>query len=192
MTAPLDLAGNTFGRLLVVRRASSNRHGQALWKCRCVCGGEAITTSAKLVRGHTKSCGCIKDERMRSMRPKPKIKPPCAAPGCARLARTSGTKYCGKHSARFLRYGRITLIRRENGTGWMAKRYLQVSINGRRTYEHIVVAERALGRRLPKGAIVHHVNLDTHDNRPSNLVICPSEAYHRLLHKRMRDAWVGT
>lgn len=51
---------------------------------------------------------------------------------------------------------------------------------------HIVVAEKALGRQLPKGAVVHHANEIRHDNRPSNLVICPDRAYHHLLHQRLR------
>lgn len=53
-------------------------------------------------------------------------------------------------------------------------------------YEHVVVAERALGRPLPAGAEVHHINENTADNRPANLVICPDHAYHALLHRRMR------
>lgn len=39
-------------------------------------------------------------------------------------------------------------------------------------YVHILVAEKALGRTLPKGAEVHHVNEDRADNRNTNLVIC--------------------
>ncbi len=50
---------------------------------------------------------------------------------------------------------------------------------------HIVVAEKALGRQMPKGAEVHHVNEIRHDSTPSNLVICPDGAYHKLLHKRL-------
>lgn len=58
--------------------------------------------------------------------------------------------------------------------------------NGRRNLEHIHVAERALGRPLPPGAVVHHVDEDKANNAPTNLVICPDQAYHHLLHQRMR------
>lgn len=55
-----------------------------------------------------------------------------------------------------------------------------------RKSEHIELAERAIGKTLPPGAEVHHVNGIKHDNRPENLVVCPDHAYHALLHARQR------
>lgn len=55
-----------------------------------------------------------------------------------------------------------------------------------RKREHVVIAERALGKPLPAGAIVHHLDEDPRNNDPTNLVICPDAAYHRLLHKRAK------
>lgn len=53
-------------------------------------------------------------------------------------------------------------------------------------YEHVEVAERALGKPLPQRAIVHHVDENPSNNHPTNLVVCPNDAYHLLLHQRMR------
>lgn len=53
-------------------------------------------------------------------------------------------------------------------------------------YEHIVIAERALGHPLPDGAVVHHFDENKSNNGNGNLVICQDEAYHHLLHARQR------
>lgn len=51
-----------------------------------------------------------------------------------------------------------------------------------------LVVERILGFPLPPGAVVHHWDEDRNNNLPHNLVVCPSEAYHNLLHMRMEAA----
>jgi hypothetical protein len=54
---------------------------------------------------------------------------------------------------------------------------------GKRDYRAIV--EDAIGISLPPGAVIHHVDEDRSNNRNSNLVVCPDEAYHNLLHMRL-------
>lgn len=52
--------------------------------------------------------------------------------------------------------------------------------------KHVLIAEAVLGRRLPKGAEVHHVDGNRQNHSHSNLVICQDRAYHHLLHVRAR------
>ena len=51
--------------------------------------------------------------------------------------------------------------------------------------EHILIAEKVLGRHITKFIKVHHVDEDRTNNKNSNLVIC-TESLHRLIHNRMR------
>lgn len=60
------------------------------------------------------------------------------------------------------------------------------SINGKIVLEHTWIVERVLGKKLPEGAEIHHVNENRTDNRSENLVVCQDRAYHQLLHLRMR------
>jgi hypothetical protein len=48
------------------------------------------------------------------------------------------------------------------------------------------IAERILKRKLSKTTVVHHIDGDDDNNKPSNIVICEDQAYHLLLHKRER------
>lgn len=72
------------------------------------------------------------------------------------------------------------------------KRYRKLrhpAVEGGSRLLHRVRAERALGHKLPLGAVVHHADGTTDDNAP--LVICQDEGYHKLLHRRMRIKAAG-
>lgn len=51
-------------------------------------------------------------------------------------------------------------------------------------YQHVLVAEAALKKFLPDGAVVHHIDGNRANNRNDNLLVC-NQGYHRLLHQRM-------
>jgi len=54
---------------------------------------------------------------------------------------------------------------------------------------HVARALHALGRPLPRGAVVHHADGSRLDDAP--LVICQNETYHRLLHVLLRVRLAG-
>jgi hypothetical protein len=56
--------------------------------------------------------------------------------------------------------------------------------------EHILLAEKALGKPLPVKAIVHHIDHDGLHNVNSNLVVC-QESYHALIHYREKIVMAG-
>lgn len=60
----IDLTGQRFGRLTVIRYDHTTENGNACWRCRCDCGNETIVRRQNLQSGLTQSCGCLKKELM--------------------------------------------------------------------------------------------------------------------------------
>lgn len=110
----------------------------------------------------------------------------CSVKDCDRRVIAKG--YCRLHYLRMWRTGRTDIVtNRGGGFSLNGDGYVTMNINGKTVYEHILLAEKALGKKLPYGAIVHHTG-QKHDNEGFfKLVICPNQKYHLLLHKRMRD-----
>lgn len=61
MTVALNLVGIKFHKLTVIKRTES-KAGKSKWLCKCDCGNEKPILGVNLVRGLTKSCGCIKNK----------------------------------------------------------------------------------------------------------------------------------
>ena len=110
----------------------------------------------------------------------------CLVDGCDRIVKARSL--CQMHYIRFRKYGDFDR-RMQN---WHAGRYrheqgyIRVHVgNNQYRMEHVLFAEKALGKPLPEGAVVHNVNGDPGDNEtPWNLVVCPDQDYHLLLHRR--------
>lgn len=59
----IDLTGKRFGRLTVME-ISETKDWDIYWKCVCDCGNTTNVLSAKLRSGKTKSCGCLRTEKL--------------------------------------------------------------------------------------------------------------------------------
>lgn len=62
MTKLIDLTGQKFGKLTVIKRAENNKDGRSMWFCKCDCGKECIVRGKSLRNRHTRSCGCLAKE----------------------------------------------------------------------------------------------------------------------------------
>lgn len=56
----IDMIGQKFGRLTVIKLVGKHFNGSALWLCLCDCGNYNIVSRQRLKDGHTKSCGCLR------------------------------------------------------------------------------------------------------------------------------------
>lgn len=69
-TASVVHPGLRFGRLTVVHEAEPyvwrGRAARRRWDCECACGRHVTVRDDSLKRGHTASCGCLRDDQTRS------------------------------------------------------------------------------------------------------------------------------
>lgn len=52
--------------------------------------------------------------------------------------------------------------------------------------EHVLVAEKSIGRLLSRSEVVHHINGIKDDNRPENLLVL-TRVEHRKLHAQLES-----
>ena len=59
----IDLTGQKFGYLTVLKRDFSKKEKHAYWICQCECENTISVCGTDLRTGHTKSCGCLRKEK---------------------------------------------------------------------------------------------------------------------------------
>lgn len=62
-----NLIDRVFGRLVVIDIAGISTNGNYLWSCVCECGTGTTVSGSDLKSGHTKSCGCLRSERISAL-----------------------------------------------------------------------------------------------------------------------------
>jgi len=138
---------------LVVVEKSHSDNG-VFWKCQCDCGTEKAINTSTLNGGNVKSCGCLyKETRHRGL----------------------GEDSPSWKGGEYINYsGYVMKSIPEDHPRKQYNGYIR---------EHILIAERAIGKELPEGVQVHHYGA-TGDN--SKIVICENQEYHFLLHIRAK------
>ena len=62
MRKKIDLTGQKFNKLTVIKPAGKEKSGNILWECLCECGNKAVISSYNIRSGRAKSCGCLRAE----------------------------------------------------------------------------------------------------------------------------------
>jgi hypothetical protein len=62
--AIVDMTGQRFERLTVVRVHHRDERRRTFWLCRCDCGVETVVERGNLRTGNTSSCGCFRKEKL--------------------------------------------------------------------------------------------------------------------------------
>jgi hypothetical protein len=64
MGKALELLGQRFGRLLVIKKINRRKNGCVVWGCQCDCGNYVEVIGTSLKNGNTRSCGCLSKENL--------------------------------------------------------------------------------------------------------------------------------
>lgn len=60
MSKFIDITGNRYNHLTVIRRLDNASNGVAVWECLCDCGNITQVRGTNLKSGAVKSCGCLR------------------------------------------------------------------------------------------------------------------------------------
>jgi hypothetical protein len=62
------MIGRRFGRLVVLSQNGKDKRNNTTWLCQCDCGNQKSINRTGLVKGTTRSCGCLQKEMVRDLK----------------------------------------------------------------------------------------------------------------------------
>ena len=111
----------------------------------------------------------------------------CSVEGCQNK-KIQGRGWCEKHYGRWRKHqDPLFKSRGDRGNGYTGRDgRIKITADGIKAYKHTIIVEAILGHDIPPGALVHHIDGNASNNENSNLVLCQSNGYHALLHRRKK------
>lgn len=67
MNRPTIKENDKYGKLTVLYQKHSDKHGNAMYYCKCECGNRVTVRGCHLRNGHTVSCGCRRAEAIKEL-----------------------------------------------------------------------------------------------------------------------------
>jgi hypothetical protein len=156
----VDLTGKkqVNGRLTAIERIGTNKSGGAIWLCNCECGNMVEISGDNFRRGTTRSCGCLRNERVASA---------CHKHNRYELLDGYGVGYFSNTENRFLFSLQDYDIIKEYC--WYEDSEGYARAWDKQTRKHISMHELLLGKWCD------HRNRNKWDNRRENVVRCTQQ-----------------
>lgn len=157
----IDLTGQKFGKLTVIKRLGSDKYKKAIWLCQCDCGNLKQATSNNLRRGLIKSCGCIKGKYLREQ---------------SNFYTIKGDIVELKIQSK--KYGEIVFIIDNDDLDiiknyqWTVRKLYSNFYAYTGKWKGKAIALHRLISKCPDNLVVDHINRNTLDNRKCNLRLC--------------------